>query len=145
MQKSSNPERKLEVGVKALIQRDQKYLFLKRAEPYPKENFCRWDIPGGRIVPGEELETALTREIQEETTMTFKKVLKILAAQDILRVETKHTVRITYAVSATGHIQLNTHEHSAFKWLTLQEVLDYPLDLYLKSVIESLIHKNNED
>ncbi len=58
----------LEIGVKAFIQNsEEKYLLLKRSNPYPGEDFCRWDIPGGRINAGEKLEEALAREIKEET------------------------------------------------------------------------------
>ena len=55
----SSGERTLQVGVKAVIEdADGRILLLKRAEPFHGEDVTKWDIPGGRIDPGEELAKA---------------------------------------------------------------------------------------
>lgn len=60
---------KLQVGVKALIKNDKgALLFLRRSTQLVTDSKeTSWDIPGGRIDPGEQLLDALRREIQEET------------------------------------------------------------------------------
>ncbi|MBI5734080.1 MAG: NUDIX hydrolase [Candidatus Kerfeldbacteria bacterium] len=130
---------KLEVGVKAFITNSQgNYLLLKRAQPYPGETEPRWDIPGGRIIVGETLAQALAREIKEETNLTMTGEPKLIQAQDILRVSDKHTVRLTYQVSATGEVKLDPEEHSEFTWVPLEKIQNLHHDIYLTPVLETI-------
>lgn len=129
----------LEVGVKAFIQnKEGKYLLLKRAKPYPGGTKYKWDIPGGRIVPGEPLLDALAREIREETGMNLVGEPQLLAAQDILRVSEKHVVRLTYMADAEGNITLNPEEHSEFGWFTVNEMKQMETDNYIKPHFDEL-------
>jgi len=48
----------------AVIERDDAFLLTRRAAGAHLEG--RWEFPGGKQEPGESLETALAREIQEE-------------------------------------------------------------------------------
>jgi ADP-ribose pyrophosphatase YjhB (NUDIX family) len=138
----TNNSRALEIGVKAfLYQKPKKFLFLKRANPYQNNSIRKWDIPGGRIIPGELLLKALKREVGEETGLKIKRVEKILAAQDILRVTDKHTVRITFLASCLdGKVKIDPNEHCEYKWLTLNEIKKLRKDIYLKPVIKDLLN-----
>ncbi len=129
----------LQVGVKALIEQDGKYLFLLRSksfQPGPQ----KWDIPGGRIKPGEALTGALGREIQEETGLKVQQVSRLLAAQDIfVNRAAVHVVRLTYRAVAVGNVVLS-EEHDDYKWMTCDEVLTEPhIDSYLKEVLVGLV------
>src|SRR3989344_8931904 len=87
----------LQVGVKILLKnKDGKYLLLRRSlKKYP-EIQGRWDIVGGRINPGSTLLENLKREVKEETGLTLTGTPRLLAAQDILRNNGRHVVRLTY-------------------------------------------------
>lgn len=130
----------LQVGVKALVKNDQgQYLLLRRsAEKYPEVG-DRWDIPGGRINPGEALMDNLRREIKEEIGVELMGDAKLLAAQDILRIQGKHVVRLTYLVDASalnGVLQLSD-EHSEYGWFSKEEMRNIEnLDLYLKELLD---------
>ena len=129
----------LQVGVKAFIKNRQgKYLMLKRTEPYHPNDAPKWDIPGGRINPGEELMIALAREIKEETGMTLKGTPQIMAAQDILRTPGRHVVRLTYTAQAAGKITLDPKEHTEFGWFTLPEINKLYKDSYLTPVLKQI-------
>lgn len=129
----------LEVGVKAVIKNSEGlYLLLLRAKPYPGNDKCRWDIPGGRINPGEELERALSREIKEETGLRLAGKPRIIYAQDILRVSGKHTVRLTYLVEAKGKVKLDPLEHQDYRWFSLREIKKLYFDSYLSPVLKLL-------
>lgn len=130
----------LEVGVKAfLYEKPGEFLMLKRSIPYHGEKICRWDIPGGRIKPGEKVEKALKREVREETGLVLEKIEKILAVQDILRIKGKHIVRITYLVKCKpGKIKIDPKEHSEYKWINLQDLKKYKMDSFLSPVIKQL-------
>ena len=129
----------LQVGVKAFIQNEEgKYLVMLRVKPYAGGAKPRWDIPGGRITPGEPLLQALAREIQEETRMTMQGEPRILYAQDILRNEGLHVVRLTFLAEAQGDVQLDGKEHSEYRWVTLVEFKTMDHDKYLTPVLDIL-------
>lgn len=54
------------VGVNAVIVSGDRMLVLRRSVRAAQFG-GRWDLPGGMVEPGETLETALKREIKEET------------------------------------------------------------------------------
>jgi len=132
-------EIKLQVGVKALIKNSEaKYLVLKRnPEKYPEMDDV-WDIPGGRIDPGMSLFDNLSREIKEETSLILTGEPRIIAAQDILRVEGKHVIRLTYLAEAEGQARVDGNEHEEYEWLNLEELEELDgLDSYLKELIKA--------
>ena len=59
----ARPPEKLYVSVKAAIWKEQRLLLQK--EPLDSLRVA-YDLPGGRIEPGEDLHLALKREVQEE-------------------------------------------------------------------------------
>jgi 8-oxo-dGTP diphosphatase len=141
MTKSSKQAIKLEVGTKALLQNTEgKFLLLKRTQPYLGEDKPGWDIPGGRIVPGETQMLALEREIKEETGLTIDKIVGVLGVQDILRSPGRHVVRVTYLALCTDskEITLDKKEHSEYQWLTLEELAAAQLDTYLDPIVQQL-------
>ena len=133
-------KRVLEVGVKAIIKnKEGKYLLLQRTKPYAGDTILKWDAPGGRIHIGETLREALQREIKEETGMRLVGDPQLIFAQDILRVETKHTIRLTYIVETEGEIALHPEEHVAYGWYTLDEIEKLQYDTYLNQVLKILM------
>ncbi|OYX53477.1 hypothetical protein B7Y92_02950 [Candidatus Saccharibacteria bacterium 32-50-13] len=128
---------KLQVGVKALIERNGSYLFLRRSAAF-KAGPQKWDIPGGRIEPDEALEAALTREVREETGLNLSRVDTLLAAQDIFVADADvHVVRLTYRGVAEGEVVISS-EHDDYRWMTLEEVQGEPhVDSYLKEVLRA--------
>lgn len=128
---------KLQVGVKAfLANSDGKYLVLERSSlKYPKIK-NNWDIPGGRIEPGTPLLENLKREIFEETGLEILGKPKLICAQDIIRTNEKHIVRLTFLAGTKGEPQLD-EESVSFKWFSLTEMLAVKkLDEYSREVIE---------
>lgn len=129
----------LQVGVKALIQNDAGlYLFIERAEKLPDGSGIRWDVPGGRIQPGETLQAALAREVSEEAGMELSGEPELLAAQDIIVPEGGiHVVRLTYKGKATGQPHLS-NEHQGHRWATLAEARELNVDNYLRQTLARL-------
>jgi len=127
----------LQVGVKILLKnKDGKFLVMTRsAEKYPDAPH-QWEIPGGRINPGTDLQENLRREVMEETGLEIKYEPKLITAQDILREnKNRHIVRLTYTGFADGEVKLSD-EHTEFQWLSLEEISKLePLDSFLKEVL----------
>lgn len=133
----------LQVGVKVILQKGNKYLVLRR-NPEVYENVDDlWDIPGGRIDPGLSLIDNLKRELMEETSIELKSAPKLIAAQDILKVKDRHVVRLTYKATTEQEPQLDGEEHTEYKWLTLEELGSLEgLDKYFKEVLEDSLLDN---
>ncbi|KKW11000.1 MAG: hypothetical protein UY50_C0023G0046 [Parcubacteria group bacterium GW2011_GWA2_49_9] len=127
----------LQVGVKIFLKNEfGKYLLLKRSPVrYPNiKNF--WDIPGGRIFPGTPLLENIKREVFEETKLSVAGDLKLIGAQDIIRLPEKHIVRLTFSAATSGEPVLN-EEHLEFKWLTLEEMKNIKeLDEFTREILE---------
>lgn len=133
----------LQVGVKVLIKnKSGKYLLVLRSIlKYPEVKQPKWDIVGGRIIPGTPLLENLKREVKEETGLAFLGAEKLLAAQDILRVKGKHVVRLTYLGKAKGKIKLDEEENTEYKWFSLKEMKKISkknLDIYFAEVLKKL-------
>jgi 8-oxo-dGTP diphosphatase len=60
---SAPPRAEIDV-VAAVIWRDGRFLAARRPEGKPQARF--WEFPGGKVEPGESLERALARELDEE-------------------------------------------------------------------------------
>lgn len=128
----------LQVGVKVLLQnKEGKFLLLYRSlVKYPDVKGDRWDIVGGRIVPGTLLLENLKREIKEETGLELIETPQLVAAQDILRVPGKHVVRITYVGRIDGEPVLDD-DHDKYSWFSREELntLD-GLDSYFRELLD---------
>ena len=132
----------LQVGVKVIIQNGQgRILLLKRAAQYSVGPSAEeaWDIPGGRITPEEGLESALTREVEEEIGVALRGAPKLLSAQDIfVTSKDMHVVRLTYIhCQDMSNIKLS-EEHDEFRWVSIEEAKTIGVEPFLKAAIESL-------
>ncbi len=128
----------LQVGVKAFLKnKEGKYLLIKRSpEKYPEVD-KPWDIVGGRIEAGSSLLENLRREVKEETGLEIVSEPKLIAAQDILRIEGKHVVRLSYVAETHGEPKLDTNENTEYRWLSASDMKrQQGLDMYVKEILE---------
>lgn len=134
------------LGIKALIQdNDKKLLLLKvnvaELKKYSGEPY--WDIPGGRMQLGDTIESALLREIKEETGITAIKSYDIfLGVLSNIRIpvgeKTVGLILHTYlcSVDQISEIQLS-NEHIEYGWFYPKEAaslleVKYPLEFTKK-------------
>lgn len=129
----------LQVGVKILLKnKEGKYLLVRRSAIKYPEVGAKWDIVGGRIDPGTTLIENLKREVKEETGLLIGTEPTIIKAQDILRIENLHVVRLTYIGEATGEVTLSD-EHDEYGWFTLKEMRSLePMDIYFKEILDEM-------
>ncbi len=131
-------ETMLQVGVKVFLRNsDGKYLLLRRSrEKYPNID-GEWDIVGGRIVPGSPLMDNLRREVKEETGLEMTSEPVLIAAQDIIRSEGRHVVRLSYAGTAEGQPVLDTSENVEYCWVPLEELERMGnVDVYVRAILD---------
>ncbi len=134
----------LQVGVKVLLKNlEGKYLLLRRNPKKYPEVGPKWDIVGGRINPGTPLLENLKREIKEETGLDLITEPTLVAAQDILKIEGRHVVRLTYIGEISGAPRLDS-DHMEYKWFTNDEINNLEateLDSYFKELLDQRIIK----
>ena len=127
----------LQVGVKILLKnKEGRFLLVQRNPKKYPEVGDKWDIVGGRVEPGASLLDNLKREIKEEVGLAYVGAPKLLAVQDILRIEGRHVVRLTYGGEIQGELRVD-EEHLEAKWFSREEMTNFEnLDFYLKELLE---------
>lgn len=92
----------------ALIVDDDGRIFIQRRSPERRLFPNCWDIVGGHLEPGEEIDDALRREVTEETGWALSHVLGLVgeyrytADDGLTRVETDFLVRVDGDLSRPG-------------------------------------------
>jgi mutator protein MutT len=106
----------IEVAGTAII-RDSRVLAARRA--YPSGLAGRWELPGGKVRPGEAPAAAAVREITEELGCT----IEILGTLDgTSAIEDTHLLRVHLARIVSG--EPVPREHDAMRWLAPEELDD---------------------
>ncbi|MFD6692985.1 NUDIX domain-containing protein [Micromonospora aurantiaca] len=109
----------------ALIVDDDGRIFIQRRFPERRLFPNCWDIVGGHLEPGEEIDDALRREVTEETGWALSHVLGLVgeyrytADDGLTRVETDFLVRVDGDLSRP---RLEAGKHTEFRWLPESEI-----------------------
>lgn len=86
-----------------------------------------WELPGGRLEPGEDLATAVRREFAEETGLDVH-VGRLLHAATFEVVAGRHVVVIAYACATAKTAELRvSSEHEALAYHDVGELGSLPL------------------
>ena len=109
---------KLVVG--AVICKNNKFLLIERVLSDFMGGFV--EIPSGTVEAGEDLLTALAREVREETGLLVTSVLKYLGSFDYRSSSGKKTRHFNFLVEVAGsEIKLSPTEHQAYYWVALSD------------------------
>lgn len=127
---------KIVVALKGVIVHKGKVLIVQRAKN-DEIGGGTWECVGGKIEFGEDLETALLREIKEEVGLSVT-VEKILYATTFKTDPTRQVVILTYLCSSNSKDAILSNEHSNYKWATKEQ-----LRLLLSREIINDFEKNN--
>ena len=117
---------KLVVG--AVIYKNNKFLLLERVPSDSMGGFV--GIPSGTVEAGEDLLTALVREVQEETGLIVTSILEYLGSFDWTSSSGKKTRHFNFFVEVKdGEIKLNPTEHQAYYLVMLSDAVFTTLNI----------------
>ncbi|HYF42826.1 MAG TPA: NUDIX domain-containing protein [Ramlibacter sp.] len=101
----------VEVAVGVLVRPDGRFLLTSRPAGKVYEGY--WEFPGGKVEPGESVEQALRRELQEEIGL----VIGAVHPWKVERVDYPHAlVRLNFCKVYEWSGELHMHEGQAFSW-----------------------------
>ena len=110
------------VAVKGLIEKEGKYLLLKR--PLDEDHKPgTWDVPGGRLEPGENPFEGLKREVKEETALDIE-IGRPHWVHHFTRDDGQVITMIVFlCTNGSGEIVLS-HEHTKYGWFSPAEAME---------------------
>lgn len=110
-----------QVGQKAVVMHDGKCLVMESSwKP------GLWDLPGGRINRGEDGDRAFRRELEEEAGIQDFLTLGVVDYDVWMRTDKMPILLVAQLLECKSAAVTLSHEHSAFRWVTLQELEGYP-------------------
>ncbi|GAB4157182.1 MAG: NUDIX domain-containing protein [Candidatus Dojkabacteria bacterium] len=122
----------------AILNEANQILLLQRAETaesYP----LYWDLPGGRMQEEDDPNSVIFREVKEETAIEITEA-KPLHLTKFMRNEDL-TVGILFVAKIKGEVDVViSSEHAAYKWVNLDEIVNYQIQPWLKEALLSQIN-----
>ncbi|MFD0785941.1 NUDIX domain-containing protein [Micromonospora azadirachtae] len=109
----------------ALIVDDDNRLFFQRRSPHRRLFPNCWDVVGGHLESGEDVEAALRREVTEETGWTVSQLLgpvgeyRYVGDDGLARIEYDWLVRVEGDLARP---RLEVGKHTEFRWLAEEDV-----------------------
>ncbi|MAM53256.1 MAG: DNA mismatch repair protein MutT [Microbacterium sp.] len=109
----------MSIVVGAVIVRDGLVLAARRTRPADLAG--QWELPGGKVEDGEDLPTALAREIREELHTRISVLEEVLDDDSPWRISDKHVLRLFVAAIALEEPVLG-EDHDEIRWLHPDEL-----------------------
>lgn len=113
------------VGLAAIIEKDNKFLILKRS---PNRDFApnSWELVTGRLENDENPEDGILREIEKGLGVKAQIIMPIDSGFFYRGVKEFPMVFLNYWLKfLEGEVKLSW-KHSEYKWISLDEALDEP-------------------
>lgn len=107
--------------VGAIIADGDTALLLRR----PENDFMGgiFELPSGKVEPGEKLDTALAREVAEETGLTIADITNYIGTFDYTSGSGKKSRQFNFAVTVTVTEPVTLTEHDGYQWAPLDQPL----------------------
>lgn len=117
--------------VGAVVRHEDRVLLLKR----PEDDFMGgiFELPSGKVEPGEALDEALVREVKEETGLDVSSLGMYLGSFDYGSGSGRATRQFTFAVEIPVAQPIQLQEHDDYKWVELSD--DAPVTDAVKGVL----------
>ena len=94
-----------------VIVKDNKYLITQRGD---SKNLNKWEFPGGKVEPFENIFDAIKRELKEELSIDITPIKKLLEYD-------YKKFNLCFIECALGSNKIILNEHLNFTWISKQE------------------------
>lgn len=131
------------ITVGALILNDRDECLMIRTKKWRD----KWGIPGGKIRRGESAETALVREVLEETNLSLKNI-RFAMVQDCIDSDEfyrrAHFILLNYIARSNGsNVQLND-EGQEWRWMKVPDALKLYLNRPTQLLLDYFLSTRNQ-
>ena len=139
---------KFHLGIKAFILNEKNEILILKINPnqLKGEDIVHWDLPGGRIEEGDNVEKTIKKELNEELNIDPSNIqildifdasisnIKILVGKELFGL-----ILFTYKCKLKGKYELElSSEHTDYKWATVEEAKKLLSYKFSKSFIDKL-------
>ena len=117
-------------------------LFLMKSHKWKN----KWVVPGGHIELGETIEESLIREVKEETNLDIHDIEFVCFQEfiyDDLFWKKRHYIFFDYACKTDSTEVLLNSEAQEYRWISLKEKGELPLDKYTEIAIQKYLEMKN--
>jgi 8-oxo-dGTP diphosphatase len=137
---------KLFPATKAFIIYRGKILLLRESSAYKDgTNLGRYDVPGGRVIPGQVFHKNLKREIKEETGLEVKvgRPFHVGEWRPKIQGERWQIVGTFFECLSDSDGVVLSEDHDQYIWIDPRKYRDFNLIPNLKEAFESYLTLNN--
>ncbi len=138
-------EIKLFVATKAFIRHGDKILILRESAKYSDgSNAGRYDVPGGRVIPGQRFDESMRREIKEETGLDVDIGAPFFANEwrPVVRGEQWQVIGTFFVCESKTNKIILSEDHDDYLWIDPAGYKSYRLidnltpafEAYLKTI-----------
>ena len=132
--------------VRGVVRKEDKILILRR-HPKSRNNPHKWELPGGKVDPGEFFDVALVREFKEETDLDVKidSLFEVVQDEFISRRTNQpiSTVQLMMNLETlSGEVEISS-EHDDFKWASIDELKELYNENMLTPTLRMTLEKKN--
>jgi 8-oxo-dGTP diphosphatase len=129
------PHKPYSLSVKVIIHDKKGRCLLLKRSMSSKGNPGKWDLPGGKVDAGENLEEGLLREVKEEGGLTIS-LQSVLGAAE----SESPTKRVAYLIFKgrliSGKVRLSD-EHDDFVWVDRKDLGSVDIATQFRSCLEA--------
>lgn len=105
--------------VGGIIVRDNKFLILRRKSDDFMGGTC--ELPSGNMEIGEDIPTALIREVKEESNLDVTSIKYFVNSFDYISGSGKKARQYNFLVDVNDN-EIKLTEHDEYKWMSIEEV-----------------------
>lgn len=134
---SATPSDRFYLCVKGVVTDGQgRALLLKRTADTAVDPGL-WDLPGGKLDPGELFDDAFRREVREETGLDVE-IVGVAGARDWV-IPSRRVVYLILRASAYSDDVCLSDEHVAFAWVRAEDLSDYAIAPQFLPLLEGAV------